>query len=154
MTCEYCMKCKCPCPQIKFCWRTTTRIHSLLSVAAFHAGGRDHVACKASNIDCLTFHIKRLLIPVLKESFSTLLTPKPRGKRERLHSTPGKCEVPAGSGVEEQHPAYLRPSSRHHSGQKPQPHLWPLDRDTLTWVSSSPAASCRCLKIRMFLVIY
>lgn len=44
----------------------TTRIHLLLSVAAFHASGRDHVARKASNIYCLTFHVKRLLIPVLR----------------------------------------------------------------------------------------
>lgn len=56
-------------------------------------------------------------------------------------------------GVGEQHPAYLRPSSRHHSGWRLQSHLWPLATDTLTWVSSSPAASCRCLKTQNFLVI-
>lgn len=97
---------------------------------------------------------KKVADPCPKVELLDSSHPKASGKMRTFAQHTGINERCLLARVEEQHPAYLRPSSRHHSGQRLPSHLWPLDIDTLTWVRSSPAASCRCLKIRMFLVIY
>lgn len=71
VTCGHCMRCKCQCPWIRFCWNTATLTHlhiicgsSHTVLSALRNCSRDRAACKGESVYYPALYRVRLLTPV------------------------------------------------------------------------------------------